>query len=109
MMAPVEPIAPFAQHLEKALKDVPKVMSKPALEQLEAGKQISSEMTETVNALFDGAKGNTIQFETRGHDTIIKILDKDTGEIVRQIPPEELMEMKSKMAEITGQFIDTFV
>lgn len=36
----------------------------------------------------------------------IKVIDKDTEEIVREIPPEETLEMVEKMWEVAGIMID---
>lgn len=44
------------------------------------------------------------------HDTTkrvsIKVIDKDTDEVVREIPPEESLEMVEKMWELAGLIID---
>lgn len=36
----------------------------------------------------------------------IKVVDKDTQEIVREIPPEETLEMVEKMWELAGIMVD---
>lgn len=36
----------------------------------------------------------------------IKVLDADTEEIIREIPPEETLEMLSKMWELAGLLVD---
>ncbi|HKL98291.1 MAG TPA: flagellar protein FlaG [Mobilitalea sp.] len=36
----------------------------------------------------------------------IKVLDKDTEEVIREIPPEESLEMLEKMWELAGILID---
>jgi flagellar protein FlaG len=36
----------------------------------------------------------------------IKIIDQDTEEVIREIPPEEAMEMVEKMWEIAGLLVD---
>lgn len=36
----------------------------------------------------------------------IKVIDKDTDEVVREIPPEETLDMLSKMWEISGILVD---
>jgi len=112
MITPVESI-PFSQYMDTAQsklsnKSFEKNPQKAELEKLESGTQPHN-MTSSVNALFDGAEGNKIQFENVDKETIIKIVDPETDEVIRQIPPEELMEMKSKMEDLTGQFIDSYV
>jgi flagellar protein FlaG len=36
----------------------------------------------------------------------IKVFDKDTEEVIREIPPEEALEMVEKMWELAGLLID---
>jgi len=36
----------------------------------------------------------------------VKILDKDTNEVIREIPPEETLDMIAKMYELAGIMID---
>lgn len=36
----------------------------------------------------------------------IKVIDRDTDEVIREIPPEETLDMLSKMWEISGILVD---
>ncbi|MCR5767454.1 MAG: flagellar protein FlaG [Lachnospiraceae bacterium] len=36
----------------------------------------------------------------------VKIFDKDTNEVIREIPPEETLDMIAKMYELAGIMID---
>ena len=36
----------------------------------------------------------------------VKIVDKDTNEVIREIPPEETLDMISKMWELAGIIVD---
>jgi flagellar protein FlaG len=36
----------------------------------------------------------------------VKILDKDTNEVIREIPPEKVLDMVAKMWEMSGLFVD---
>lgn len=36
----------------------------------------------------------------------VKIIDEDTNEVIREIPPEETLEMISKMWELAGLMVD---
>jgi len=43
------------------------------------------------------------------HDTdkvIVKVLSRDTGEVIREIPPEELLRLASRMEEMAGVLIN---
>ena len=39
-------------------------------------------------------------------ETVISVIDNKTGEIVRQIPPDEILQLKKKMEEIHGLLLD---
>jgi len=105
--------APFSQLLKSedeklSNKKFQKTSQTATLENLESGKQPEYNPS-SVNSLFDGAQGNKIQFENVDKETIIKIIDSETGDLVRQIPPEELMKMRERMQELQGQFVDVTV
>jgi flagellar protein FlaG len=38
---------------------------------------------------------------------VIKVLDKGTGELLKQYPSEEVLTMISKLSDVTGNLIDT--
>lgn len=39
-------------------------------------------------------------------EIMVKIIDSDTNEIIREIPPEKTLDMVAKMCEIAGIMID---
>ncbi len=36
------------------------------------------------------------------NDVVVRVLDKDTEEVIKQFPPEELLELQEKMQDLTG-------
>ncbi|NIA28955.1 MAG: flagellar biosynthesis protein FlaG [Actinobacteria bacterium] len=38
--------------------------------------------------------------------TVVKIINGDTGEVIRQIPPEETLRIMSKMRDVIGLLFD---
>jgi len=40
------------------------------------------------------------------NDIIIRVVDKETGEVIREIPPEKSLDILSKLLEIAGLLID---
>jgi len=38
--------------------------------------------------------------------TVIRILDRDTKKIIREIPPAEFLKLASRLAEIIGRIVD---
>ena len=57
---------------------------------------------------FMGEMNRSLQFqvdEDSGRD-VIKVLDKDTGDIIKQYPSEEMLNLVSKLSETAGLLID---
>jgi flagellar protein FlaG len=41
------------------------------------------------------------------HATVIKFFKKETGELIKQFPPEEILAMKAKISKSVGWLIDS--
>ena len=46
------------------------------------------------------------QYHEKTNRVSIKVIDKSTDEVVREIPPEKTLEMVEKMWELAGLFVD---
>ncbi|MEF9934239.1 MAG: flagellar protein FlaG [Clostridium sp.] len=46
------------------------------------------------------------EIHEKTHDVMIKIIQSDTGEVIRELPPEKLVDMIAKICEMAGLFID---
>ncbi len=60
---------------------------------------------------FMGEMNRSLQFkvdEDSGRD-VIKVLDKETGEVIKQYPSEEVLSLVSKLSESAGILIDKIV
>jgi flagellar protein FlaG len=40
---------------------------------------------------------------------VIKVIDKNTGDVVKQFPSEEVLTLMSKLSEMLGGFVDAKV
>ncbi|EKD33602.1 MAG: Flagellar protein FlaG protein [uncultured bacterium] len=51
----------------------------------------------------------SVRFENdeRSKELIVKIVDSETQEVIRQVPAEELLGMKAALAELQGNLVDT--
>ncbi len=51
----------------------------------------------------------SVQFENseENNDLIVKVIDRETNEVVRQIPPEELLELTKHLEELRGNLVET--
>lgn len=63
-----------------------------------------SGMVAALNDLVYQVASTKITFdvdEATGH-SVIRVLDKETGELIRQVPPEELLILAAKMKQLSG-------
>lgn len=51
-------------------------------------------------------RGLEISYSEEADRFIAKILDKESGEIVRQFPPDELVELHGRLDEVRGVLFD---
>jgi flagellar protein FlaG len=38
--------------------------------------------------------------------TVVRVVDKDTGKLIRQIPPQELLDLAAKLEDMMGMLFD---
>lgn len=46
------------------------------------------------------------QVDDRTGEYVVKVTDSESGEVIRQIPPEELVELRGKLEELRGILFD---
>lgn len=68
-------------------------------------KQIN-EAVEKANKVFNESTHLKFEVHEKTKDIMIKIIDDKTGEVVKEFPPEKLLDMVAKMWEVAGIFID---
>ncbi len=65
------------------------------------------EMIERANKAITGA---TCSFEYSIHETtkeiMVKVIDRETKEVIREIPPEKILDLVAKLWEIAGILVD---
>lgn len=51
-----------------------------------------------------------LDFEEREemNDLVVKVLNRETEEVIRQIPPEAMLKMAQRIDELTGLLVDTW-
>lgn len=68
------------------------------------------QIKEAISKANSKMKGHRTRCEFSYHEETkrvsIKVLDKETQEVIREIPPEETLEMIEKMWELAGLLID---
>ena len=105
----------------KKTSSLTEIQSHNRAENRTAGQQESKDTTrltrqdveEMVEALENFA--NTVQtrlnfaIDDGTEDIVVKILDKETDEVIKQFPAEEILELREKMQDLSGLLLSTNV
>lgn len=53
----------------------------------------------------------SLQFsvEAESRDVVVKIVDKESGEVIKQIPPEEIVNLRKRLREMSSLFVEKVV
>lgn len=90
----------LAGNTEASTQSQESIQSKPKEEQLQ----------QALNKVKEGFEKANVEFEyfidETTHREVVKVIDKDTKEVIRQFPPEEILTMLQKMYEMLGVLID---
>lgn len=76
--------------------------------------QKDSRLSEEIQKILDemntqlNIMNRSIQFsiDESSHDIVVRVVDKDTGEVIREVPPESIQKLREKMAELTGLLVE---
>ena len=72
------------------------------------GREISNELLQAFKNEFDLINNVELKFnkDEETGQTYIKIVDKETGDVIREIPPEEVRKLAEKLDEMVGILFD---
>lgn len=74
------------------------------------GNTSEKQIRDVISRANNKMKNHRTRFEFNYHEETkrvsIKVIDKDTEEIIREIPPEETLEMIERMWELAGILVD---
>lgn len=93
--------------------EIQKAQEKTALEQHEEKQQeeVSQKMLDELSMDIEMLHSVGLSFSK--HDdtgrTIVKVINKDTDELIREIPSEQVLDMAAKLDEMVGILFDTKV
>lgn len=64
---------------------------------------------EEINRRMDKISNSSIRFETDSEsgDIIVRIVDRETEEVIRQIPPEEMIRITESLPELKGMLVNS--
>ncbi|UNL94674.1 flagellar biosynthesis protein FlaG [Paenibacillus polymyxa] len=69
-------------------------------------EQLIRAIDRAVKALQGPTTTLEMSVHEKTHQILVKVLNKDTGELIREIPPEKTLDLVAKMMEIAGILID---
>jgi flagellar protein FlaG len=66
------------------------------------------ELLQNIKALTDGG-AYSVRFEMHKdtNDMIINLVEQKTGEVIRQIPPEEILGLHKMLSDLRGNLVQT--
>jgi len=78
----------------------------PHQENRDNAKDLEKSVKE-INAQLESLN-RSIQFniDDKTKDVVVKIVDKDSGEIIRQIPPEGVLRLRERLEDLTGLIVE---
>ncbi|WP_337033163.1 flagellar protein FlaG [Paenibacillus illinoisensis] len=82
----------------------PPVTTIPQLHQTQ--EQSIQELQKAIEAIQGPQRTLEISVHDKTHAITIKVLNKETGDLIREIPPEKILDVVAKMMEFTGILVD---
>lgn len=68
------------------------------------------QLIKTIDRAIKAVEGSATSLEfsvhTKTNRIMVKVLEKDTGKVIREIPPEKTMDMVAKLWEMAGILVD---
>ncbi|NHN33891.1 flagellar protein FlaG [Paenibacillus sp. S3N08] len=69
-------------------------------------EQLIKAIDRAIKAVEGSVTSLEFSIHTKTNRIMVKVLEKDTGRIIREIPPEKTMDMVAKLWELAGIMVD---
>jgi len=66
--------------------------------------QVVSELSDMMSMM---RKGLAFKVDENSGQAVVTVLDRDTGDVIRQMPSEEALKLAEKLSEVTGLLMKT--
>lgn len=74
---------------------------------ISAGDEQKIKMLDKAIKAMEGPKTSLhLSVHKETNTIMIKVMDKDTGELIREVPPEKTLDVAAKLMEIAGILVD---
>jgi flagellar protein FlaG len=101
-VAPTEPSAAQASNREAARAHKAEA-SHDAVATQEEVRRSAEKVKEAISQLNRGIR---FEIDESTHTIITKIVDKNTNEVIRQIPPQEVVKIAQRLKQSSGVFVN---
>lgn len=68
--------------------------------------QLIRNIDRAIKALEGPSTSLEISVHEKTHAIMVKVINKETGQLIREIPPEKTLDLVAKMMEIAGILVD---
>lgn len=69
-------------------------------------KELDSAVDKANKVLFKNNTHLQFRIHQKTNEVMVKIVEDETGEVLREIPPEKMLDMVAKLWEIAGILVD---
>ncbi|AWV36114.1 MULTISPECIES: flagellar protein FlaG [Paenibacillus] len=69
-------------------------------------EQLLRNIARAVKALEGPTTSLEVSIHEKTHALMVKVMNKETGELIREVPPEKTLDLVANMMEIAGILID---
>lgn len=77
-------------------------------EQVEKKQVQPEELLQQIKALTeDGLYSVRFENDNDNNELVVKVVNPETDEVIRQIPPEELLTLTKRLEDLRGNIVDT--
>ncbi|MGL5048846.1 MAG: flagellar protein FlaG [Shewanella sp.] len=66
--------------------------------------QVATELSDMMSIM---RKGLAFKVDESSGQAVVTVMDKDTGDVIRQMPSEEALALAEKLSEVTGLLMKT--
>ena len=96
---------------DRKIQDDQQIREKKSVEEEQKGKEdvhvsqtLLDDLENNINTIHN--VGLEFSMHEESGRTMIKVVEKDTGDLIRQIPPEEVLDLISRVNDVLGIFFD---
>ena len=90
-----------------AVQIIPSELNEFERNMLPVSEQVVADALEKVNrSLTVSSRRFDISIHEKTNEVMVKVIDTQTDKVIREIPPEKILDMVAKLWELAGLFVD---